>query len=241
MTTRQGATGWREETEMKIAVLGTGSVGRVLAARLAALGHETVIGTRDVAVTLGRTEAGGRGEPTFAAWLEANPEVTVASYRDASASADLVVNATNGAGSLAALTAAGGENLAGKILIDVSNPLDFSAGMPPTLFVKDTDSLGEQLQRAFPDTRVVKTLNTMTASLQADPGQLAGGDHSVFVSGDDASAKEQVTALLRSLGHTDVIDLGDITTARGVEMYLPLWLRLWGALGTGTLNVKVVR
>ena len=113
--------------------------------------------------------------------------------------------------------------------------------MPPTLLVKDTDSLGEQIQLAFPDTRVVKTLNTMTADLQADPGQLAGGDHTVFVSGDDAEAKKEVTRFLASLGHTDVIDLGDITTARGTEMYLPLWLRLWGALGTGIFNIKVVR
>ena len=226
---------------MKIAVLGTGSVGRILAARLAAIGHDVVVGTRHVQATLGRSEPGAWGDPPFATWLGANPDLTVATYRDACATAELVVNATNGAGSLAALTDAGAESLAGKVLVDVSNPLDFSAGMPPTLFVKDTDSLGEQLQRAFPDTRVVKTLNTMTAALQAEPNQLADGDHSVFVSGDDATAKELVTTLLRSLGHTDVIDLGDITTARGVEMYLPLWLRLWGALGTGQLNIKVVR
>jgi len=107
------------------------------------------------------------------------------------------------------------------VLIDTSNPLDFTHGMPPTLFVKDTDSLGEQIQREFPAARVVKTLNTMTAAVQAEPGQLAGGDHSVFVSGNDAQAKLEVTDLLKSMGHTDVIDLGDITTARGPEMYLP--------------------
>jgi hypothetical protein len=113
--------------------------------------------------------------------------------------------------------------------------------MPPTLLVKDTDSLGEQIQRAFPDARVVKTLNTMTADLQADPGQLAHGEHSVFVSGNDPEAKQAVTDFLKGLGHTDVIDLRDITTARGTEMYLPLWLRLWGCLGTGIFNIKVVR
>jgi hypothetical protein len=174
-------------------------------------------------------------------WCDAHPEVGVGSFSEAAAMGDLVVNATNGAGSLAALTLAGADNLAGKVLVDVSNPLDFSRGMPPTLLVKDTDSLGEQIQRAFPDTRVVKTLNTMTADLQADPGQLANGDHTVFVSRDDAEAKLQVTRFLASLGHTDVIDLGDITTSRGPEMYLPLWLRLWGSLGTGIFNVKVVR
>lgn len=123
----------------------------------------------------------------------------------------------------------------------LANPLDFSQGMPPTLLVKDTDSLGEQIHRAFPDTRVVRTLNTMTADLQADPGQLAEGDHTVFLSGDDAEAKQEVTPLLASLGHTDAIDLSDITTARGTEMYLPVWLRLRGSLGTGIFNVKVVR
>lgn len=226
---------------MQIAVLGTGPVGRTLAARFAALGHEVVLGTRDVADTLARTEPDGWGSPPLSVWRDTHPEVGVGSFSEAAARAELVVNATNGAGSLAALAQAGADNLAGKVLVDVSNPLDFSHGMPPTLLVKDTDSLGEQIQRAFPDARVVKTLNTMTADLQADPGQLADGDHTVFVSGDDAEAKGEVTRLLASLGHTDVIDLGDLTTARGTEMYLPLWLRLWGSLGTGIFNIKVVR
>jgi predicted dinucleotide-binding enzyme len=199
------------------------------------------MGTRDIADTLARTESDAWGGPPVSAWLDAHPEVTLASYAEAAASGELVVNATNGAASLAALALAGSDNLAGKVLVDVSNPLDFSHGMPPTLLVKDTDSLGEQIQRALPDTHVVKTLNTMTADLMANPGQLADGDHTVFVSGDDADAKQEVTRFLASLGHTDVIDLGDITTARGTEMYLPLWLRLWGSVGTGIFNVKVVR
>ncbi len=226
---------------MKIAVLGTGPVGRTLATRFATLGHDVVIGTRDVTETLARAEPDAWGSPAFSVWLGEHPEVRLGSFSEAAAHGDLVVNATNGAASLAALTLAGADHLAGKVLVDVSNPLDFSHGMPPTLLVKDTDSLGEQIQRAFPGTRVVKTLNTMTADLQAEPGQLASGDHSVFVSGDDAEAKKKVTRFLESLGHTDVIDLGDITTARGTEMYLPLWLRLWGSLGTGIFNIKVVR
>lgn len=226
---------------MKISVLGTGPVGRTLAARLAALGNQVVLGTRDVSQTLARTAPDAWGSPAFPAWLEANPEVTVANFPQAAERGELVVNATNGAGSIAALTLAGEQNLAGKVLLDVSNPLDFSQGMPPTLFVKDTDSLGEQIQRAFPDTLVVKSLNTMTAELQAYPSRLAAGEHTVFVCGDDAGAKEVVKSLLANLGHTDVIDLGDITAARGPEMYLPLWLRLWAALGTGNFNIKVVR
>jgi len=226
---------------MKIAVLGTGPVGRALAARFSALGHDVAIGTRDATATMARTEPDPWGGPAIATWLEAHTDLRLDSYADATASAELIVNATNGAGSVEALTLAGARNLAGKVLVDVSNPLDFSHGMPPTLFVKDTDSLGEQIQRAFPDARVVKALNTMTGALQAEPAQLAGGEHSVFVSGNDPDAKTTVTTLLESLGHTDVIDLGDITTARGTEMYLPLWLRLWGSLGTGIFNIKVVR
>jgi predicted dinucleotide-binding enzyme len=153
----------------------------------------------------------------------------------------MIVNATSGDGSLSALTMAGEANLAGKILLDIANPLDFSAGLPPTLFVENTDSLGEQIQQKFPDAKVVKALNTMNALLMVDPKQLANGDFSVFLSGDDAAAKATVTDLLCSFGHTDVIDLGDISTARGSEMILPLWLRLWNAVGTPKFSFKIVR
>ena len=125
--------------------------------------------------------------------------------------------------------------------MDVANPLDFSQGFPPSLNPVNTDSLGEQIQRAFPEAKVVKTLNTMTNSVMVDPGRVAGGDHTVFVSGNDAGAKAEVTEILAALGHTDVLDLGDITTARGAEMIMPLWLRVWGALGTGEFNFKVAR
>ncbi len=226
---------------MRIAVLGTGMVGRAVASRLAELGHEVVVGTWDVTVTMGRTEPDGMGNPPFRGWAEAHTRVTVAPFAEAAAAGEIVVNATNGAGSIAALTAAGEANLAGKVLVDIANPLVFSTGMPPTLFAKDTDSLGEQIQRAFPAAKVVKALNTMNAYLMADPKQLAGGDFSVFLSGDDPDAKATVADLLRGFGHTDVIDLGDITTARGAEMMLPIWLRLWNALGTPMFNFKIVR
>ncbi|MDR7253068.1 putative dinucleotide-binding enzyme [Nocardioides sp. BE266] len=225
---------------MDIAVLGTGMVGQALAGGLARTGHEVVVGTRDPQATLARTETDGMGNPPFAAWLAEHGHVTLKTYDDAAAGAELVVLAGNGSAAIDMLTAAGEDNLAGKVVLDVSNPLDFSAGFPPTLFVKDTDSLGEQVQRAFPDARVVKSLNTMTAPLMVDPGQL-GQATTVFVSGDDAEAKAVVTGLLTGLGHEDVVDLGGIETARGVEMFLPLWLRTMGALGTGMFNIKVVR
>lgn len=225
---------------MNIAVLGTGMVGQALAGRLLELGHDVVVGTRDPEATRLRDEADGMGNPPFSTWLAAHPSAGLATFADAAGAAELVVNATSGFGALPALEAAGADNLAGKPILDISNPLDFSAGFPPTLWVKDTDSLGEQIQRAFPQAHVVKTLNTLTAALMVNPKDL-GQESSVFVSGNDEAAKATVTELLKSFGHTDVIDLGDITTARGTEMLLPVWLRLMGALGTATFNFRIVR
>ena len=226
---------------MKCGVLGTGTVGRVIGSRLAELGHEVTIGTRDVDTLLAGTEPDAMGNEPFASWRGKHPEIGLGTFAVAAAASELIVNATNGAGSLEALRAAGEKSLDGKVLIDIANPLDFSGGMPPSLSVSNTDSLGEQIQRAFPDVRVVKALNTMNAFVMADPSLVAGGEHTVFVSGNDEQAKAQVTEILRSFGWKDVIDLGDITTARGTEMYLPLWLRSWGALGTGTFNISVAR
>ena len=202
---------------LRIAVLGTGPVGRAVAGRLAELGHEVTIGTRDAADTAGREE--------YAAWAAEHPAVRLATFAEAAAGAELVVNAAGGDVSLAILESAGAENLAGKVLLDISNPLDHSQGFPPRLFVKDDDSLAETIQRAHPDAKVVKTLNTMNNQVMIDPQRL-GEDTAVFVSGDDADAKAVVTELLRSMGHGDVIDLGGLETARGAEMWLPLWIRL---------------
>ncbi len=225
---------------MNIAVLGTGMVGQALAGRLSELGHTVVVGTRDPHATLARAEPDGMGNPPFSAWHAAHPGVGLATFADAARGAELVVLATSGAASLAVLGLAGADTLAGKVLLDISNPLDFSAGFPPTLFVKDSDSLGETIQRAFPDAKVVKSLNTLTAALMVDPRRLGEGS-TVFVSGDDAEAKATVTGLLAGFGHDDVIDLGDLSTARGTEMLLPVWLRLMGTLGTGMFNFKIVR
>jgi 8-hydroxy-5-deazaflavin:NADPH oxidoreductase len=211
---------------MQVAVLGTGAVGRAIAPRLAELGHDVRLGTREPAATRARD-----------GWTEL-PGVPLVTFAEAAAGADLVVHAGNGVAALDLLGQAG--DLTGTVLLDVSNPLDFTAGFPPTLAVKDTDSLGEQLQRAFPDTRVVKSLNTVTAELMVHPDRLPEST-TVFVSGDDADAKRLVTGLLTELGHRDVIDLGGIETARGTEMWLPLWVRLMGALGTAEFNLKVVR
>ncbi len=212
---------------MKIGVLGSGMVAQGLSARLAELGHNVVIGTRDADKLRG--------------WQSSNQRVLIGSFAETAAHGDIVINATNGAGSLSALTMAGDENLADKILIDVSNPLDFSDGFPPSLTVFGKDSLAEQIQRAFPMTKVVKTLNTVTARVMTHPLEIANGDHHVFISGNDADAKNQVTELLRSFGWINVFDLGDISTARGAEAYVLLWVRLYGALNTSMINVKIMK
>ena len=226
---------------MKIAVLGTGVVGQTIAAKLSELGHETVIGTRSPEQTLARTDNDAFGRPPFKVWHAEHSAIRLLPLAEAATFGELVVNATNGQGALPALQLAGGNNLAGKVLLDISNPLDFSQGFPPRLLVSNDDSLAEQIQRALPDTKVVKSLNTMNAYLMVAPRMLPG-EHTVFVSGNDDGAKRRVEELLRSFGWADgeIIDLGDVTTARGTEMYLPLWTRLYGALPTPMFNIKVV-
>jgi 8-hydroxy-5-deazaflavin:NADPH oxidoreductase len=213
---------------MRIAVIGTGHAGRTLAQGFQRTGHDVVVGTRDPDATRSREEWRGL-------------DVPLAALGVAAADADLVVNATNGQASLAALGEVGTDHLAGKVILDVANPLDFSQGFPPTLSVKDTDSLAEQIQRAFPDARVVKSLNTVTAAVMVDPSAVGDGDTTVFVAGDDEGARQQVTELLRELGWLDIVELDGLQNARGLEMWLPLWVRLMGALGTAEFNIKLVR
>jgi predicted dinucleotide-binding enzyme len=215
---------------MKIGVLGTGMVGSAIATKLVSIGHEVKMGARSA------------GNDKARAWLEgAGPRGSQGTFADAAVFGEIVFNCTSGSAALEALRAAGTDNLKGKILVDVSNPLEFSKGMPPTLFTGTTDSLGEQIQRAFPDTNVVKTLNTINCQVMVNPGRVAGGDHDVFMSGNDSQAKARVGEILRSFGWKSVIDLGDITTARGTECYLLFWLRLMGAFKTADFNVKVMR
>jgi predicted dinucleotide-binding enzyme len=212
---------------MRIGVLGSGIVAQAISARLAELGHNVVIGTRDADKLRG--------------WQSSNPRVLIGSFTETAAHGEIVFNATNGAGSLNALNLAGDENLADKILVDVSNPLDFTNGFPPSLTVFGTDSLAEQIQRAFPTTRVVKTLNTVTARVMTHPLEVANGDHHVFISANDAEAKSQVIELLRSFGWVHIFDLGDLSTARGTEAYLLLWVRLYGTMNTSMINVKIMK
>ena len=215
---------------MKLGILGTGMVGNAVGTKLVQLGHEVKMGSR----TPNNEKA--------AEWVKANgPNASQGTFADAAAFGEIVFNCTAGTASIEALKQAGERNLQSKILIDISNPLDFSRGMPPTLTICNTDSVGEQIQRAFPNVKVVKTLNTVNCNVMVNP-ILVPGDHDVFMSGNDAAAKSKVREVLTQwFGWKSVIDLGDISTARGTEMYLPLWVRLYALFQKPNFNIKVVK
>jgi predicted dinucleotide-binding enzyme len=216
---------------VRIGVLGTGMVGRAIATKLVELGHEVRMGSRDAA------------NVNAVEWAASAAErASHGTFEDAADFGELVFNCTAGTASLEALGQAGKDALDGKVIVDVANALDFSHGRPPTLSVSNTDSLGEQIQRSYPDARVVKALNTMNCEVMVNPGLVSGG-HNVFVCGDDAEAKADVTSLLESFGWSPerIVDLGGIGASRGTEMYIPLWLLLMGALGTPHFNIEVVR
>jgi 8-hydroxy-5-deazaflavin:NADPH oxidoreductase len=213
---------------MKIGVLGTGIVGTTLAGKLVSLGHEVRMGAREAGNAKARSWAAATGKGTSSG-----------TFADAAAFGEIVFNCTAGAAALDALRAAGAANLRGKVLVDVSNPLDFSKGMPPTLFTGSGDSLGERIQREFAEAKVVKALNTVNSSVMTDPKRV-GGESDVFVCGNDTQAKKRVEELLREFGWNRVIDVGDITASRGTEAYILLWLRLWGVLKTADFNIRIV-
>jgi len=216
---------------MRIGILGTGVVGTTLGTGFVRSGHEVRLGSR----TSGNEKAG-----QWAA--EVGAGASTGTFAEAAEFGGVVVNATGGLVSIEALTAAGQQNLAGKPLLDVANPLDFSGGFPPRIVQDDGRSLAEAIQATFPEARVVKTLNTMTAAVMADPRSLPS-DHSVFLAGDDVDAKQVATTLLGSLGWApdEIVDVGGLASARGLELYLPLWLSLMGSLGSATFNIQVVR
>jgi predicted dinucleotide-binding enzyme len=214
---------------MRIGVLGTGAVGEAIATKLLTLGHEVRMGARSATSEKAAAWAAGAGE-----------RASHGTFAEAADFGEMVFNCTSGVASLAALAQAGAAQLDGKILVDVANPLDFSRGMPPSLTVCNTDSLGERIQRAYPAARVVKALNTTNAAVMVNPSRVPG-EHDLFLCGNDADAKARVTELLRSFGWRTVHDLGDITGARGMEMILPLWLRLMGTFGTPAFNFHVAR
>ena len=217
---------------MKIAVLGTGMVGDTIGSRLVELGHEVKMGSR--------TEDNEKAKAFVA---KHNGKASAGTFADAAAFGEIIFNCTAGAASVDALKMAGDANINGKIIVDVANPLDFSKGMPPSLVpsLSNTNSLGEEIQKAFPSARVVKTLNTMWCGLMVNPSMINSGDHTNFVCGNDTDAKQKVKALLNEFGwkNENLLDLGDISSARGTEAVLPIWLRIWSATQNGAFNFKL--
>jgi len=214
---------------VKVGILGTGMVGATLGSKLVRLGHEVKMGSRSA------------NNEKAVQWAKENgARASFGTFADAAAFGEIVFNCTAGTVSLAALTLAGASNLKQKVLVDVANPLDFPKGMPPTLSVCNSDSLGEQIQRAFPSVKVVKALNTMNCAVMVDPA-LIPGEHDAFVCGNDKAAKAEVVEILRSFGWKSIIDLGDITAARGTEMVLPIWLRLLSIYQNARFNFKIVK
>jgi len=206
-------------------------VGQAIGTKLVDLGHEVTMGSREA------------GHENAVSWAKgAGETATEGSFADAAGHGELVVNCTAGVASLEALGSSGEENLSGKTLVDIANPLDASQGFPPTLAFCNDDSLAERIQAAFPDANVVKTLNTMNCQVMVDPARIPG-EHAVFISGENAGAKREVSDLLGSFGWPEerIIDLGGIRTARGTEMYLPLWLSLYGRFDSGDLNIGLLR
>lgn len=215
---------------MKIGILGTGMVGATLGTKLINVGNQVMMGSRSAE------------NEKAAEWTRLNgSSASHGTFADAASFGKIIFNCTSGSGSIAALKSSGEKNLNDKILIDVANPLDFSKGMPPTLFICNTDSLGEQIQREFPGVDVVKTLNTVNCNVMVHPS-LVPGEHDLFICGNNEEAKSHVIDLLKNwFGWQSIIDLGDITNARAMEMLLPIWIRLWGKLGTANFNYKIVR
>jgi 8-hydroxy-5-deazaflavin:NADPH oxidoreductase len=227
---------------MKVAILGTGNVGQTFATKFVELGHEVMLGTRNVENTLARKATDNYGSLPLGEWHTNNPKVQLGTFDDTVAFGEIVLNALQGAISVGTIKSVPAASFEGKIFIDISNPLDFSKGFPPTLLdgLNNDNSLGEEIQKTIPNAKVVKTLNTMYSGLMINPRAL-GEDSSVFVSGNDTEAKATVKAILASFGwkESEILDLGDITTARGTEAILPLWLRIYGATQNGFFNLKV--
>lgn len=228
---------------MNIAVIGTGAVGQAMSRKFAEQGHNVFMGTRNVEQSLNRVETDAWGTPGIGSWIKENPQVQLTSFKEAAEKGnDLLIFAVQGMAALSALETIGEELLNGRTMIDISNPLDFSQGFPPTLSICNTESLGEQIQKTYPELRVVKALNSISHPVMGNP-QLIEGDHVVFLCGNDPQAKLHVTEILESFGWKlkNIIDVGDITASRGTEMLLPLWVRLMGKYQSPFFNINIVQ
>lgn len=211
----------------KVGILGSGDVGKQLASGFARHGYEVVIGTRDPA--------------KLETWRKNAPQnIRVGSFSDAASHGQIVIIATKGEATEAAIDLAGVKNFKGKLVLDAANPLDFSKGMSPALFVGTTDSLGERVQRKLPDAHVVKCFNTVGNAKMIDPA-FKEGVPPMFICGNDAASKKKTEAVLKELGWPGALDVGGIDGARYLEALVPLWVRTAMVLNTAEHAFKVVR
>jgi predicted dinucleotide-binding enzyme len=212
---------------MKIGVLGTGVVGVTIATRLIQLDHHVTMGSRNPE------------NQTAARWAKTNGvNASQGTFTDAALYSELIFLCTKGEATLDVIHTVGQNAFGEKVIVDVSNPLDFSRGMPPSLMICNTDSLGEQVQKALPYAKVVKTLNIVNSEVMVDPTK--AGNPTMLLCGNDAEAKNVVTLLLHDFGWKEIIDLGDIKKSRATEMFVPAWLSLLNVIGHPHFGFKVV-
>ena len=222
---------------MKIGIIGSGVVAQTLGTKLVELGHDVVLGTRDPQKLDEKKNMAG----TLNEWLAAvKNKAKVVTFKEAAAHGELLINATHGQISVEALKMAEADKVGPKVLIDTANELDFSGKGFPVL-ASGARSVALNLQNAFPNLKVVKSLNTITAPLMVNPKALKGGDHTIFMAGNDSGAKTKVGELLKSFGWTDILDLGDIQAAHGPEMMMGMWLVLYMSMKNGMIGVKIQR
>ena len=222
---------------MKIGIIGTGVVAQTLGAKLVELGHDVVLGTRDPK----KLDEKKNMAVSLNEWLAAvKNKAKVATFKDAAQHGELLINATHGQASVEALKLAEVDKVGAKVLIDTANELDFSKGYPVALASHERSVAGN-IQKAFPGLKVVKCFNTMAAPIMVNPKMIKGGDHTIFIAGNDTGAKAKVTDLLKSFGWTDIMDLGDIQAAHGPEMMMGMWVAIYGSLKNGMVGIKVQR
>jgi 8-hydroxy-5-deazaflavin:NADPH oxidoreductase len=230
---------------MKIAILGTGNVGQTFATKFIELGHDVMMGTRNVTTTKERKATDNYGSLPFGEWQSNNTKVQLGTFAESVSFGEIIINALQGAITISTIESIDKASFENKIMIDISNPLDFSKGFPPTLLegLNNSNSLGEEIQKSIPNAKVVKTLNTMYSGIMVNPAMINGGNHTNFICGNDEAAKETVKGMLKDFGwkSENIIDLGDIANSRGTEATLLIWTRIYGATQNGAFNTYIVK
>jgi 8-hydroxy-5-deazaflavin:NADPH oxidoreductase len=212
----------------RVGVLGSGDVGRRLASGFRSRGHDVMIGSRHP------------GKPELHEWLSGDGTgIAAGTFAEAAAHGELIVLAVLGSAAEEAIADAGPKNFGGKVVIDATNPLDFSGGFPPKLSVTGADSLGERVQRALPDAKVVKAFNTIGNPYFVDPS-FSEGQPTMLIAGDDEGAKHTVRDVLADFGWSDVVDIGGIEGSRELEAICIVWVKIGGTRGSWDHGFKLL-